>query len=57
MVNQYVILAVYLALCFFIAVVGRKRKWGFWGYLWSSMLFSPLLGLIFLFASDPKENR
>lgn len=57
MINQYVILAAYFALSLFVAILGRNRKWGFWGYLWASMLFSPLLGLIFLLASDPKENR
>lgn len=57
MLNQYSLILIYLGLCLAIAVLGRKRKWGFWGYLWSSMIFSPLLGFIFLLASDPKPNR
>jgi hypothetical protein len=56
-VNHFVIIILYLVLCLVVAFLGRKRKWGFWGYLWSSILFSPLLGLIFLLASDPKPNR
>jgi len=57
MVNQFVIIVVYFGLCLLVAFLGTKRKWGFWGYLWSSILFSPLLGLVFLLASDPKPNR
>jgi len=57
MVNQFLIIMVYFGLCLLVAFLGTKRKWGFWGYLWSSILFSPLLGLVFLLASDPKPNR
>lgn len=55
MLNQYTIILVYLGLCLVVAFLGGKRKWGFWGYLWSSILFSPLFGLLFLLASDPKH--
>ncbi len=54
MLNHYTIVLIYLVLCLFVGFLGRNRKWGFWGYLWSSILFSPLLGLVFLLASDPK---
>lgn len=54
MINQYFIILVYVLLCMLIAFLGRNRKWGFWGYLWSSVFLSPLMGLLFLLASDPK---
>ena len=55
--HQYLIFAIYLGLCLLIALMGSRRKWGFWGYLWSSILFTPLLGLLFLLASDPLPDR
>jgi len=57
MINQIVIILLYLGLSLLVAILGRKRKWGFWGYLWSSILFTPFLGLVFLLASDPKPDR
>ena len=48
---------VYVLLCMIVALIGRKRKWGYWGYLWSSMLFTPLLGLVFVLAADPPPRR
>lgn len=40
-----------------IAVAGRHRKWGFWGYLWASLLMSPVMGLLFLLAGDKPARR
>lgn len=57
MINPVTIISIYLGLCLAVAFLGRKRKWGFWGYLWSSVLLSPILGMLFLLASDPKDNR
>lgn len=57
MMNPYVIIASYIGVCLLLAFLGRNRKWGFWGYLWSSLLLSPLLGFFFLLASDPKRSR
>ncbi|BBA33886.1 uncharacterized protein sS8_1932 [Methylocaldum marinum] len=56
MINHFVIILLYIVLCLAVALFGRRRKWGFWGYLWSSVLFTPLLGLLFLLASDPKKS-
>jgi hypothetical protein len=57
MLNHLTILLLYFGLCWLVAVLGRQRKWGFWGYFWSSVFMSPLLGVLFLLASDPKPNR
>ena len=35
-----------------IGVLGINRKFGFWGYFFYSLLFTPFLGIILLFASS-----
>ena len=35
-----------------IAYFGRYRRFGFWGYLFASLLLTPLVGLLLLIASD-----
>ena len=49
--------AAYILLCVIVAMIGRRRKWGYWGYLWSSVLFTPVLGLLFVLAADPPPRR
>lgn len=48
---------VYIVLCVSVAALGRRRKWGYWGYLWASVLFTPLFGLLFVLAADPQPRR
>lgn len=36
-----------------IAYIGRNRKLGFWGYLFASLLLTPLLGLLLVIISAP----
>lgn len=38
----------YLSLCVVVAIVGRKKTIGFWGFLFFSIVFSPLIGLAIL---------
>lgn len=45
----------YLGLSLLVGVVGRTRPLGFWVYLISSLLFTPLFGLILLAAAG--RNR
>jgi len=54
--NPIIILA-YLALCVLVAHLGRRRKWGYWGYLWASVLFTPLMGILFVLAADPPPSK
>jgi hypothetical protein len=54
--NQFLIVAVYLCAAILVAFLGRRRKWGFWGYLWSSILFTPFFGLLFILAADPPQK-
>lgn len=36
-----------------VALAGRRRKFGYWGYLFASVLLTPVLGLLLVLASDP----
>ncbi len=47
----------YILSCLLVAVFGLHRKWGFWGYFWASLLMSPLVGTLFVLASDPVRRR
>ncbi|MFM2051971.1 MAG: hypothetical protein RL456_8 [Pseudomonadota bacterium] len=53
----YVLPILYFLGSLLVAVVGRHRKWGFWGYFWASMLMSPVLGALFVLAGDPLPRR
>jgi hypothetical protein len=45
-------LAFYLGLCAVVGWCGLNRRFGFWGYFFFSLIFTPLLGLLFVIASD-----
>jgi hypothetical protein len=40
-----------------IALAGSKYRFGFWGYLFSSVLLSPIIGMLLLFAAIPPEQK
>lgn len=46
----------YFAASFLIAVFGYNRKFGFWGYFFASLLFTPLIGLLLVIASDRRPS-
>jgi hypothetical protein len=46
-----ILFLVYLGLCLLIAMVGKTRPFGFWGYFFSSFFLSPLIGCLLLLAS------
>ncbi len=39
-----------------VAYLGRRRRFGFWGYFFASMLLTPLLGALIVIASGG-ENK
>jgi hypothetical protein len=45
---------IYFAVCYLIALAGRNRKFGFWGYFFATVLFTPLLGVLLILASDKR---
>jgi hypothetical protein len=50
-------LAFYLGLCALVAWCGSNRRFGFWGYFFFSLIFTPLFGLLFVIGSDrPKPS-
>ena len=38
-----------------VGFLGKSRKFGFWGYLFCSLFFTPLVGLLLVLASDKRE--
>jgi len=50
-------LLIYIVFCFLVGLLGKNRKMGFWGYLFFSILLTPIVGLIMVFASDPRAIR
>jgi hypothetical protein len=45
----------YLALCLLAGIVGRNRRIGFWGFLFGSMVFTPVISLLFLYFASPRK--
>jgi hypothetical protein len=45
----------YLALCLVAGIVGRNRRIGFWGFLFCSMVFTPIVSLLFLYLAAPRK--
>ena len=46
----------YFGLSIVLGIAGINRKMGFWGYLFSSILLSPLVGLLLLMVSNKKQE-
>lgn len=42
----------YIILSLMVGLLGTNRKFGFWGYFFYSLLFTPFLGVIILCASS-----
>ena len=47
---------IYFASCLVLAIAGINRKMGFWGYLFCSIILSPLIGLMVLMVSEKKTK-
>lgn len=50
------IVLIFVALSIVIGFFGRKRRFGFWGYFFLSLLLTPVVGLIALLAAIPKDG-
>jgi len=48
--------AIYIVICLFIGLLGANRKFGFWGYFFGSIVLTPLIGIILIFASDKRKT-
>ncbi len=47
--------AIVLLLSCLIGYLGRNKKLGFWGFLFASLLLTPLLGLLLLIVCKPAD--
>jgi hypothetical protein len=45
----------YLVLSLVAGVAGRNRRIGFWGFLFSSICFTPIITLLFLYCAAPRK--
>ncbi len=52
---EYMLMSVVASLV--IALFGIKRKLGFWGYFFASLLLTPFIGIILLLASDKRQEK
>jgi len=45
----------YLALCLLAGIAGRHRRIGFWGFFFSSIIFTPIISLLFLYFASTRR--
>lgn len=45
----------YLTACLVAGILGRNRRIGFWGFFFSSIIFTPAISLLFLFFAMPRK--
>jgi uncharacterized membrane protein len=50
-------LVVYVLLCLLVAIGGKSRPFGFWGYFFGSLLLTPAVGVILLAAAGNNRVR
>ncbi|MBN2009492.1 hypothetical protein JW960_09135 [candidate division KSB1 bacterium] len=48
--------SIYLALAIVSGWCGRQRRIGFWGFLFASIVFTPLISLLFIYFASPKKS-
>ena len=56
MITVYLFIG-YIAMAIFVAWLGRDRKFGYWGYLFGSLLLTPVIGLLLYLATDGPARR
>jgi len=52
-----ILLALWVVSSFIIAFGGARFRFGFWGYLFASLLLTPLIGVLLLAAAVPPRNK
>lgn len=57
MVPWTMVAIVWVVTSFVIAFAGAKFRFGFWGYLFASLLLSPLMGALLLAAAIPPSQK
>ena len=51
------IIAGWIGTSVLIATAGRRYRFGFWGYLFGSLLLSPVIGFLLLAAAIPVRDK
>ena len=51
------VLLLWVVLSVLVAFLGINRRLGFWGYFLGSLLLTPLVGLLLVFASSPQKKQ
>jgi hypothetical protein len=57
MIMPVLLVFVNLVVCYFIGVLGRNRKLGFWGHFFASLLLTPIIGMLLVVATDPVRDK
>jgi hypothetical protein len=47
-------LIAYAALCYIVGTLGKEKTFGLWGTIAISFVFTPIVGLLVVLASDKK---
>ncbi len=50
------IIVLTIVFSYIIGKLGTNRKFGFWGYFFCSIIFTPLIGLLLVLSSDPRPK-
>ncbi|CAA6801252.1 MAG: Unknown protein [uncultured Sulfurovum sp.] len=48
---------IYLLISYLVGLLGKNRKFGFYGYFFISIFITPLVGLLLVLASDSKDKK
>lgn len=52
------LIPIWLVSAIIIGFLGRKQRFGYWGYFFASILLTPIIGLVILIAATPtRETR
>lgn len=55
--HPLVLVPLYVLACLMVAVAGRHHRWGVWGHPWAAVLFTPVVGALFVLAADRPQRR
>lgn len=47
----------YILVCIVVGFCGINRKFGFWGYFFASLAFTPFIGLIMVLGSSKRDLK
>jgi len=51
------LLLLYIFFCMLVGYIGQNRLFGFWGYFFASIVFTPIGGVFLLIPSEPGKQK